>query len=114
MPSDRKATERWLLDIHHHIAMVEGFVAGVPYDVFKDDNMRLYAAVRCLEVISEASRRLPPDLKARHPSIGWRDRLAGATAPPPEISIVTNTEMSKRASSGTRSRMGFPRCESLL
>jgi hypothetical protein len=30
MPSDREATERWLLDIHHHIAMVEGFVAGVP------------------------------------------------------------------------------------
>jgi uncharacterized protein with HEPN domain len=30
----------------------------------------VYAVTRCLEIISEASRRLPADLKARHPSIG--------------------------------------------
>ena len=32
---------------------------------------------RCLEIISEASRRLPKDLKARHPAIAWKD-MAGA------------------------------------
>ena len=32
---------------------------------------------RCLEIISEASRRLPDDLKARHPAIAWKD-VAGA------------------------------------
>lgn len=32
---------------------------------------------RCLEIISEASRRLPNDMKARHPSIAWKD-MAGA------------------------------------
>ena len=31
---------------------------------------------RCLEIISEASRRLPEALKARHPSIHWRDMAA--------------------------------------
>jgi uncharacterized protein with HEPN domain len=31
---------------------------------------------RCLEIISEASRRLPDDLKARHPSIAWRQMAA--------------------------------------
>ena len=35
--------------------------------------MRLYAVTRCLEIISEASRRLSDELKARHPGIGWRD-----------------------------------------
>ena len=57
--------------------MAEGFVAGVSYESFKDDNLRLYAVVRCLEIVSEASRRLPDALKARHPSIAWRD-MAGA------------------------------------
>ena len=57
--------------------MAEGFVAGVNYDAFKDDNLRLYAVTRCLEIISEASRRLPEELKARHPSIEWRE-MAGA------------------------------------
>ena len=37
----------------------------------------MYAITRCLEIISEASRRLPPDLKARHPNIPW-PKVAGA------------------------------------
>ena len=36
MPSDPKAVRCWLNDIRHHIAMAEGFVADVSYDVFKD------------------------------------------------------------------------------
>jgi uncharacterized protein with HEPN domain len=32
---------------------------------------------RCLEIISEASRRLPDGLKARHPGIPWK-QMAGA------------------------------------
>ncbi|MGH9809815.1 MAG: HepT-like ribonuclease domain-containing protein [Terriglobia bacterium] len=39
--------------------------------------MRVYAVTRCLEIISEASRRLSDPLKARHPSIAWRE-IAGA------------------------------------
>ena len=76
MPSEREATRRWLIDIQHHIAMAEGFVAGFGYDSFKDDNLRLYAVTRCLEIISEASRRLPDEFKARHPSIAWREMAA--------------------------------------
>jgi uncharacterized protein with HEPN domain len=41
------------------------------------DPRTVYAVTRCLEIISEASRRLPDDLKVRHPSIAWRD-MAGA------------------------------------
>jgi uncharacterized protein with HEPN domain len=37
----------------------------------------VYAVTRCLEIISEASRRLPEQLKARHPAIGWK-QMAGA------------------------------------
>jgi uncharacterized protein with HEPN domain len=40
------------------------------------DNLRLYAVTRCLEIISEASRRLPDEVKARHPSIAWREMAA--------------------------------------
>jgi len=75
--SDPEATRRWLNDIRRRIVMAEGFVACMAYATFKDDNLRLYAVVRCLEIISEASRRLPDDLKARHPQIEWRD-IAGA------------------------------------
>jgi uncharacterized protein with HEPN domain len=76
MPSDREATRRWLSDIRHNILMAEGFVAGTTYATFKDDNLRLYAVTRCLEIISEASRRLPDALKERHPAIQWKNTAA--------------------------------------
>jgi len=71
-----EATRRWLNDIQHHIAMAQGFIAGMNYETFKDDNLHLYAVTRCLEIISEASRRLPQALKDRHPSIEWREMAA--------------------------------------
>jgi uncharacterized protein with HEPN domain len=71
-----EAARRWLNDIQHHIAMAQGFIAGMNYEAFKDDNLHLYAVTRCLEIISEASRRLPQELKARHPSIEWREMAA--------------------------------------
>jgi uncharacterized protein with HEPN domain len=48
------------------------FVAGFDIETFKRDIRTLYAVTRCLEIISEASRRLPADLKRRHPSIAWQ------------------------------------------
>jgi len=66
-----------LRDIAHHIDLAASFVAGMDYEAFLADPRTVYAVTRCLEIISEASRRLADDLKARHPSIAWRD-IAGA------------------------------------
>jgi uncharacterized protein with HEPN domain len=53
------------------------FVAGMTLQMFADDRRTLYAVTRCLEIISEASRRLPDSVKQRHPEIPWR-AIAGA------------------------------------
>jgi uncharacterized protein with HEPN domain len=66
-----------LRDIAHHIGLAASFAAGFDYDTFRDDPRTVYAVTRCLEIISEASRRLPDELKARHASIAWKD-MAGA------------------------------------
>jgi len=75
MPSD--AASAALLDMAQHIGLATQFVAGLDYEAFHADIRTVYAVTRCLEIISEASRRLPPELKARHPSIAWKD-MAGA------------------------------------
>src|SRR5436305_3545856 len=59
------------------IDLALSFTAGFDYEAFVADPRTVYAVTRCLEIISEASRRLSDDLKARHPSIAWRD-MAGA------------------------------------
>jgi uncharacterized protein with HEPN domain len=66
-----------LQEIIENIALARTFAAGLSLSEFQSDQRTSYAIVRCLEIISEASRRLPPDLKARHPDIPWVD-IAGA------------------------------------
>src|ERR1700686_4568800 len=74
----RSNAERSALnDILHHIVLAQHFSHGQTFESFRDDVMRLYAVTRRLEIISEASRRLSSGLKARHPSIAWRE-MAGA------------------------------------
>src|SRR5882757_1989254 len=75
MPSDR--ADGALHDILHHIDLSAQFVDGFDRETFKADIRSVYAVTRCLEIISEASRRLPADLKARHPGIAWK-QIAGA------------------------------------
>ena len=75
MHSDPASTA--LLDIQHHIDLALRFVEGFDRTKFQDDTRTIYAVTRCLEIISEASRRLPEELKARHPSIAWK-QMAGA------------------------------------
>jgi uncharacterized protein with HEPN domain len=70
MPSDPAVTA--LTDILHHIELATRFVQGFDGAAFLEDVRTIYAVIRCLEVISEASRRLPEELKARHPTITWR------------------------------------------
>jgi uncharacterized protein with HEPN domain len=77
MRSDQASARRWLSDICSQIELVQQFLEARDYEAFRNDQLRFYAVTRCLEIISEASRRLPEDLKARHPSILWKE-MAGA------------------------------------
>jgi uncharacterized protein with HEPN domain len=66
-----------LHDIARHIELAVQFTTGFDHEAFVADPRTFYAVTRCLEIISEASRRLPDELKARHPAIPWKD-IAGA------------------------------------
>jgi uncharacterized protein with HEPN domain len=77
MPSTPSRTEITLRDVLENIRLARSFVAGFSFSDFQADQRTSYAVIRCLEIISEASRRLPPDLKAHHPEIPWAN-IAGA------------------------------------
>jgi uncharacterized protein with HEPN domain len=70
MPS--KDPDQRLRDIAENIEAVRTFTAGMDFAAYARDQKTLYAVTRALEIISEASRRLPEEIKARHPSIDWR------------------------------------------
>jgi uncharacterized protein with HEPN domain len=61
-----------LQDIIENIEAVRTFIADMSFESFAADRKTLYAVLRALEIISEASRRLPDDLKAKHRGVDWQ------------------------------------------
>ncbi len=54
------------------IANIEEDTAGYDFEKFRSDRRARQLVERNLEIISEASRRLPADLKGQEPSIQWQ------------------------------------------
>jgi uncharacterized protein with HEPN domain len=65
-----------LTDIIEAIELIRSEMAGVTLDTFEPDRRKRWLVERGIEIISEASRRLPDALKARHASIPW-PKVAG-------------------------------------
>ena len=75
MPSSQPKVR--LRDMATNIGLARSFVDGYTLRRFRQDKRTIYAVIRCLEIISEASRRRPASIKKRHPEIPWAD-IAGA------------------------------------
>ena len=69
MPS--KSEYAALVDIQHYIEVAARIVSSQSYENFLQDEIIFLAVTRCLEIISEASRRLSEELKSRHSHIAW-------------------------------------------
>jgi uncharacterized protein with HEPN domain len=49
------------------------FVKGFNLSKFSDDEKTQYAVIRAIEVIGEASKKIPKAFKETHPEIPWRE-----------------------------------------
>lgn len=68
--------ELYLDDIRESGERIARYVEGMDFDSFAGDTKTVDAVIRNLEVIGEAVKNLPDDIRARHPTIEWR-RIAG-------------------------------------
>jgi uncharacterized protein with HEPN domain len=58
------------------IREIEGFATGKTLQDYLRQGWLRFATQRGIEIVSEASRRIPADLKAKHTEIPWAD-IAG-------------------------------------
>jgi uncharacterized protein with HEPN domain len=65
-----------LADIVEAIEHIGSVLAGVTLDAFEADWQKRWLVERGVEIISEASRHLADEMKARHPEIPWA-KVAG-------------------------------------
>ena len=66
----------YIQDIVDAISKGMGFVEDVKYEDFIHDDKTVFAVIRAIEVIGEAVKNIPDDIKDQYPKIPWRD-MAG-------------------------------------
>ena len=71
--------QRAPLALYHILDAINDLLAvldDLSADELSGDRIRCYAAERCIEILSEASRRIPNEWKNEHPSVPWQS-IAG-------------------------------------
>ena len=63
----------YIEDILSEIAKIENFSSPIKdIEDFKKNEMAFYATMRALEIIGEAIKHIPDDVRVRYPQIPWR------------------------------------------
>ena len=62
----------YVLDIIEEIDCVNCLIEGRDLASYEANKVVRRAIERCIEIISEASRRIPDEIKARYPRIPWK------------------------------------------
>jgi len=65
-----------LSDILEAISAIERFVEGISFEEFRANDEKSSAVIRKFEIIGEATKALPEDLKEKYPDIPWKE-MAG-------------------------------------
>ncbi len=73
MPRDYKV---YLEDVFDAIRKVRAYTAGCSSETFAADEKTVDAVVRNLEMIGEAVKNIPDDVRRKHPDVQWR-KIAG-------------------------------------
>jgi uncharacterized protein with HEPN domain len=66
----------YLDDIIENINDAELFIKGMTYQEFMEDKRTVNAAIRSIEVIGEATKHVPQDIRNKRRDIPWKD-MAG-------------------------------------
>lgn len=73
MPQDFK---NYLADIEEAIQKIFKYTQNMTYEAFVEDDKTIDAVIRNLEVIGEAGRNIPEDIRHRYSEIEWK-RIIG-------------------------------------
>jgi uncharacterized protein with HEPN domain len=72
----KREYEDYLRDMLENTEKALSFVKGLDYEGFRKDDKAVYAVIRAFEIIGEAARQIPEDIREKHPNIQWREIAA--------------------------------------
>ena len=72
MKDEDKIVLDYLNDIYDSIINIKHFIKDIDFTMFQKDIKTQYAVIRGLEIIGEASKKIPNDIKENNTWIPWR------------------------------------------
>ena len=66
----------YLKDIMDALESIESFVEGMDLPGFQADDKTASAVIRKFEIVGEAAKRVPEDIRKKHPKVPWKE-MAG-------------------------------------
>lgn len=63
----------YLQDIEDSISNISKYTKGLSFKSFADDHKTIDAVVRNLEIIGEAVKNLPKEIKTKHADVPWNE-----------------------------------------
>ncbi|MBC8205000.1 DUF86 domain-containing protein [bacterium] len=62
----------YLKDMLDNIDRIETFISNMSYDEFVEDEKTHLAVIRCIEIIGEACKKIPENIRNRYSQIPWK------------------------------------------
>ena len=66
----------YLRDMLDNAEKALGFVKGIDFEESRSDDKSVYAVIRAVEIIGEAARNIPEEIRSKYPGIPWREVAA--------------------------------------
>ena len=66
----------YLYVIYDNINDIENFIKGLDFETFVNSKEKIYATIYCLQVIGEAVKNLPEEIREKYQDMPWR-KVAG-------------------------------------
>jgi uncharacterized protein with HEPN domain len=67
-----RSSQDYLQDIVNYAEDAMQFVGDMDFSTFEQDKRTHYAVTRALEIVGEATKNIPSEIRDRYPTIPWR------------------------------------------
>jgi uncharacterized protein with HEPN domain len=68
----KRSIESFLWDIIESMNAIEEYILGHTFEEFRNNRLLTQAVIRELEIIGEASKNIPSNIKSNYPDIPWK------------------------------------------
>jgi uncharacterized protein with HEPN domain len=72
----KRSLRDYIVDILTSFQEVEDFTDNMEFGIFVGDKKTVNAVIRSMEVMGEAARKIPAEVREKYPGIPWK-RMAG-------------------------------------